>query len=116
MKAISTLSDTIIASGFTKCNKHNTVGKTSDFNLQNIYSIITREALSWAPPCREIQEGYGESGTSTVIYPTSLHRTDSARGHAQVIIHLTNSLPLKQAFAKKCPSALVYTAECTASK
>lgn len=31
-------------------------------------------------------------------------------------MHLTNSLSLKQAFAKKWPSALVYTAECTLNK
>lgn len=31
-------------------------------------------------------------------------------------MHLTNSLPLKQAFAKKWPSALVYTAESMLNK
>lgn len=31
-------------------------------------------------------------------------------------MHLTNSLPLKQAFAKKWPSALVYTTECALNK
>lgn len=61
-------------------------------------------------------EGWGESGTATVIYPTSFHQSDSASGYAQVIMHLTNSLQLKQAFAKKWPSALVYTAECTLNK
>lgn len=69
-------------------------------------NALYREAPCWAARERGRR---GESGAATVIYPTSFHRSDLAWGYAQVIMHLTNSLPLKQAFAEKWPSALVYT-------